>query len=176
MAGAGALLTVGGAVMLSIEPGAWRQAARKTTRGLGASLGAGLALLASVLFALDLIVLKIALDGLTPEAVNAVRMPVATVGLHLAALATARRWAPASLGMRDSLIALGSGLFALTLGGFMFLSGIQQVGAARGAALSATSPVFVLILSTIFLRERPGRVAIAGVFVSAGGVVLLTTG
>lgn len=176
MAGTGAGLIVVGAGMLSLEPKALRGAARRLPTTLRTSIGAGLALLASVLFSLDLIVLKIALDGLSPEAVNALRMPLATVGLHLVALAATRDWPVVRLGKRDSLVALVSGLFALTIGGFMFLSGIQQVGAARGAALSATSPVFVLILSGIFLGERVGGVSILGVFACAVGVFLLAMG
>ena len=39
-----------------------------------------------------------------------------------------------------------------------------------------TAPVFALVLSSAILRERPGRFALAGVLVSAGGVALLTIG
>ena len=73
-------------------------------------MGAGLALLASVTFAFDLNALTLALDGLPPEIVNAVRMPLAAPGLNAAALASSGRLAPVSLGRRDSLIALASGL------------------------------------------------------------------
>ena len=58
----------------------------------------------------------------------------------------------------------------------MFLSGIQAIGAARGGALTATAPVFVLVLSSALLRERPGHYAIVGVLISAAGVALLTLG
>jgi len=36
--------------------------------------------------------------------------------------------------------------------------------------------VFVLLLSSALLRERPGRFAIVGVLISAAGVALLTIG
>jgi drug/metabolite transporter (DMT)-like permease len=176
MAGTGAVLIVVGAGMLSLEPTAFRVSGRLVPTSPRASAGAGLALLASILFALDLIVLKVALDGLSPEAVNAVRMPLATVGLHLAALVATQDWPVVRLGRRDSLVALLSGLFALTIGGFMFLSGIQQIGAARAAALSGTSPVFVLILSRVFLGERARGASMLGVFACAAGVALLTMG
>ena len=176
MDGVGGVLIVVAGLLLAIEPAARSGAAAPGPWRLRTSVGALLALLASLLFALDLNALRLALEGLPPEIVNAVRMPLAALGLNLAALASGGRWAPVTLGRRDSLIALASGLVALTVGGYMFLSGIQVVGAARGGALTATAPVFVLLLSSVTLRERPGRYAIVGVLVSAGGVALLTLG
>ena len=175
-AGVGALMTVAGAAMLSIELTPKPGFDFYSQWGFRASMGAALALLAAMLFALDLNLLTFALAEVSPEILNAVRMPVAMLGLHTAALVTGKRFALVSLGRRDSVIALGSGFIALVLGGYLFLVGIQQVGAARGGALSATAPVFVLILSMIFLRERPGYPAIAGLLSSVVGVGLITIG
>ena len=151
---AGAFLVVGGAVLLAVGRAPGPDPLAEARRRLFVTcIGVGIALFTAALWALDVVLIRIALDGLEPTVVNAVRMPLAAVAVNLAALAYHRRPAAAGLDARGVVLALGSGLVATTLGSFLWLVGVEQLGAARSGALGATSPVFALILGVLFLRR-----------------------
>ena len=172
---AGVFLVVGGGTLLSIEPAARGGAARPGgARRWRVSLGAALALFTALLWGVEVNLTKFAVTGVDPIALNSIRMPLGAAALNLGALAVYRRPAPMTLGWRGSVRAFAAGLIALTLGSGLYLYGLQLLGAARAVSLSAASPVFALLLSAGLLREAPGRLSVAGVFLTAGGVALIT--
>ncbi|MBM4435790.1 MAG: DMT family transporter [Actinobacteria bacterium] len=172
---AGVFLVVVGGVLASIEPAARGVVAVRASRRRAAlSTGVVLSVTAALIWGVSTNATKIAVTGIDPVVANAVRMPLAAVVIGAAATALTRRPPFARLGRRDLAIALFSGFLGLALGSALYVYALPHVGAARGAALSAPSPVFALVLSIVFLRERPGWKAILGVPVTAVGVALLT--
>ena len=74
-------------------------------------------------------------------------------------------------GGRDKLALILSGV----LGGgsaLFFMTAVKFVSPGVVAILSSSSPVFVLILAALFLRERPTRRSLAGMAVCIAGVAL----
>lgn len=73
------------------------------------------------------------------------------------------------------LILLGlTGVFTYN---FLFFKGLKFVAAGRAALIVATNPIFVTLLSAVFLRERLNRLIAAGVLLSVMGAgVVITRG
>jgi len=135
-------------------------------------LGLGAALLASLAWAVSVVVLKPALEEVDAVRAQAIRLPLA------AALLWATPWAwRTSRPLKEhgqaalwSLAALG----ALTaISSIMFVAGVRHAGVAVAAVLSSTAPIFALPLGFLFLRERPAAAAIAGTVLTIAGVAVL---
>ncbi|MBM4438693.1 MAG: DMT family transporter [Actinobacteria bacterium] len=137
-------------------------------------MAVGLALTTAVLWGVEVNLTKIAVTGVEPLVANALRMPLGALALNAAALLVYRQPAPGRLGGRNTALATVSGLLALFVGSFLYLSGLQQTGAARGVSIAASSPVFALLIGLVVLREFPGWRSAAGVFLVSGGVALIT--
>ena len=75
-------------------------------------------------------------------------------------------------GTSIALVAL-TGVLGFGLGSFLFLVAMQKIGMARTVILSATSPLFGLPLSILFLKERATYRKVAGTLLSTLGIWLL---
>jgi drug/metabolite transporter (DMT)-like permease len=94
-------------------------------------------------------------------------LPLALISGDAIALESASGRAWASIGY---LVIFGSIL------AFVFLQvGIARIGAARASAFTLLVPLFGVVLSIIFLAERPSVLAIAGGVVVLGGLWLVQT-
>ena len=115
--------------------------------------------------------ISVAVRGLGPTGLAVARLAIASLALALAApVIGVRRPAARDL----PLIAL-CGLAGMTGYQLLLNAGERVVPAGTASLLVATAPVYVSVLATVFLGERPGRrwwagsaVALAGTAVIAG--------
>lgn len=66
------------------------------------------------------------------------------------------------------------GLVAWGIGGVAFFTAVGMIGAAISTPISSISPIVVLILSAIWLKEKINRSIIIGVLLVVGGSIALT--
>ncbi len=84
----------------------------------------------------------------------------------------ARRGELAALSRRDWALALGSGV-VLGLHFMAWIVSVQLTSIASAAVLVTSSPLFIAVLGTVFLRERPSRRTAAAIGVAVVGAALL---
>jgi drug/metabolite transporter (DMT)-like permease len=112
------------------------------------------------------IVAKSVVADVEPLPLTFFRGVISAAGLAL--LLTVRgRWV--AIERRDRMTMLGLGFLA-TINQFLYLLGLRSTTAANGALLYATTPVFVLILSRLFLAERMTVRKTVGILVAFAGV------
>src|SRR5437867_12074794 len=164
---AGSVVTLGGIVLTVARAKAPSAAVpERFWRGVGS------ATLASVAWAVSVILLKPSLDEVDAIQAQAVRLPVA------AALLWVTPWAwgagtPLRRHGSDAawrFLALG-GLTAIS--SIMFVAGIRHAGVAVATVLSSTAPMFAIPLGLAFLGERVAAAAIVGTIVTVIGIAVL---
>lgn len=144
------------------------------------SSGRGLAdaslLLTTVLWGLNIVVVKDAIERVDLLAFNAVRLVLSTFALGLLALLVRKQPPPESSDpsapfpyARVALFMLFSGLVYPLL----FIFGIIRTTAGNTALLLATMPVWTATLSFLFFSERLARLVWIGLFVSLMGTVIV---
>jgi DME family drug/metabolite transporter len=151
----GTILTVLSLSLLSMERDKSRGGIR--LRGLLMALGAALGwAVGTVLVALGLRTLSIILA-------NTIRYPVLAVFLFLISR-PGKRW---KIARKDLALLSASGFLGMVLGGITFLSSLQLIGASRATPLSASSPVWASLISSIALKEKvTARLILASVIVT----------
>ncbi|MCC7548679.1 MAG: DMT family transporter [Burkholderiales bacterium] len=104
-------------------------------------------------------------------------LTIATVRLGLAAallLPAALRAAHAdlhALRRRDLALALASGVL-LAIHFWSWIASLEHTSVASSTILVTTNPLWVALAAALFLHERPGRAAIAGIGLSLLGTLL----
>jgi len=81
-------------------------------------------------------------------------------------------WATAS----QIQILVASGLVGFVFGDSFYFRSLVILGAGRAALLASTSPVLVAILARVFLGERLGPLALAGIATTMAGLVIVLYG
>jgi len=121
----------------------------------------GAATLASVAWAVSVVLLRAPLQEVEPTTAQAIRLPIA------AALLWVTPWARGTVGtLRASgrraraRVAVLSALTALS--SVMFVASVKYAGVTVAAVLSSTAPLFAVPLGILFLKERLSAAAIAG--------------
>ena len=158
------IVGVGLTVMTETLPGA-------TARGRF-WLGVGAATLASIAWAVSLVVLKPSLGEVDAIQAQAVRLPVAAALLWM----TPWSWAGAISLRRQRaetlwrLLALGC---LTAISSIMFVAGVRHAGVAVAAVLSSTAPIFAIPLGLVFLGERVTVAALIGTLVTVIGIAVL---
>ena len=164
---AGSVVTLGGLVLTVTTTAPPSAAAHERFwRGVGA------ATLASLAWAVSVVLLKPSLEEVDAIQAQAVRLPVA------AALLWVTPWAwgagtPLRRHGSDAawrFLALG-GLTAIS--SIMFVAGIRHAGVAVATVLSSTAPMFAIPLGLAFLGERVAAAAIVGTIVTVIGIAVL---
>ncbi len=169
-----ALLTFCGVALTNLRGGSGQGEAAYGSREFwfGVLLAGGVA----SIWGLDLVFIRIGIGDGHPLAANAVRLPaalaVAGSVLLLRERPGARRGMPT---LRQAGRGILAGLIGLGCGALLFFYAIQGIGAARAAVLASLSPIFGLLLATLFLGERPSRRQVLGVLLAVSGVILLVT-
>ncbi len=107
-------------------------------------------------------------------AVSFFRVALAAVFFAPFAARAARRSWPC-LGRRDALLVLGAGL-ALALHFGTWIASLSYTSIASSVLLVNTSPLFALVLSRLFLRERAARVVLAAIPLALVGAGLIAVG
>lgn len=114
--------------------------------------------------------LKVLVGYLPPHAMNGLRVLVASV-------AYAALWGLFSrerLGWRDWGVIAGLGLVGNSLYQWFFLEGVPRLPASYTSIVSSTNPVWVALLSVLWLREPLPRMAYLGLAISLAGVMILS--
>ncbi|MHB8080440.1 MAG: DMT family transporter [Candidatus Krumholzibacteriia bacterium] len=109
-------------------------------------------------------------------AVNFARLPLAVVllgAVHL--LRDGRLW-PAGLDAGAHLWLIASGVVGLTLGDSFLFYSFTAIGPRRAMAMYATAPLFTAATAWGLLGERLGPLALAGMVLIVGGVMLAGLG
>jgi len=109
-----------------------------------------------------------------PLAVAFYRVAIASLFLVPFASGDARRSWP-RLDGRRRLLLLASGV-ALALHFATWIASLSYTTVASSVLLVNTSPLFAVVLSRIFLHERPARVVQAAILVALGGAALIAVG
>ncbi len=134
--------------------------------------GVAAASLASLTWALSVILLKAPLGDIDPTVAQAVRLPLA--GLVLLATpwarGTLRQLAAAGRGAVVRMAAL-VGLTAVS--SVMFVAGVKYAGVTLTTVLSSTAPMFAIPLGFVFLGERLPPAALVGAIVTVAGLIVL---
>lgn len=138
--------------------------------------GLALSVVVAMMWGIDVILLKIGVGDAHPFVANSFRIPFAAAMMLAFAWRVTGRFPLLRVDFRTASILTVSALFGLTVGSFLYLVSIQEIGAARTGALGAVSPVFAMILAVVFIRERPGWKAVLGTLAATSGVVLITLG
>jgi drug/metabolite transporter (DMT)-like permease len=123
------------------------------------------------------VILKSGLTQVNALSATAIRVLSAALALTLAQFGP---WTPKPAGSpprtgaaRLSWSAL-SGVLGYGIGGVAYVMAMQRVGAGRTVLITSLTPVLVLILSVLLLKERPTRPAVVGTVICACGVVCLS--
>ncbi len=167
---AGCLVTLTG-VMLVAMPG--KAGADQPLDARTNLLGVAMALGAAALWAASSTIVKVGLAAMDVITASTIRLPAAAVVLWLLLLRGPPAPMPWQLRGRSLLIVLATGILGSGLSGYFWLLGVQEIGAARAAILTSTSPIFGVALSFLVLGERPARRVLAGTLLSVAGIVLI---
>lgn len=166
----GCLVTLAGVMLVALPPAKDGRPAVDRQTNL---VGVGLALAAAVMWATSSTIVKVGLTSIDAVAANAIRLPVAAAVL----LVMVSRGAPQPplwrLRGRTLAVVIATGLLGSGLSGFLWMYGVQEIGAARAAILSSTSPIFAAPLSALFLKERLTPRILAGTLLSVAGIALI---
>jgi drug/metabolite transporter (DMT)-like permease len=163
---AGTLLTLGGvALIVSV-----RSEGEARPERLG--FGVGMAVIASVAWAVSTVMMKAPLHEIEPLTAQAVRLPLASVLLFLTPWARGAGAALRESG-RGPLVRIGVLSVITAVSSVLFVASLKYAGVTVGAVLSSTAPLFALPLGVIFLGERASPWTALGALVAVGGIVVL---
>lgn len=168
----GCLVTLGGVMLVAMPSKADGRPALDRRTNL---IGVGLALAAAVMWAASSTIVKVGLNEVDVIAANALRLPVATVVLLAMAARGGRVVAPWRLPTRTLAVVLATGILGSGLSGYLWMVGVNEIGVARAAILSSTSPIFAAPLSVLILKERLTARVLAGTLASVAGIILIVT-
>lgn len=113
-------------------------------------------------------------NALFATAIRVLSAALALTLLHLLPSASRSSGSAARTGaVRLCWIAL-SGVLGYGIGGVAYVMAMQRVGAGRTVLITSLTPVLVLILSVLLLKERPTRPAVVGTVICAVGVMCLS--
>ncbi len=76
--------------------------------------------------------------------------------------------------LKTLLLMILSGMLGYGVGGITYVAAMQRVGAGRTVLISSLTPVFILILSVLFLKEKSTLQSLIGTLICVLGVVFLS--
>jgi len=161
----GCVLVAGGVVLLS------GRGQEPESRPQRLKYGVILSLAAAVLWGLSTVMLYPAVAHLTLVQANSVRMPLVALLLYLIRIRSTAEFR--GLDRRTLLVVAGSGLIGMGVSSLMYLASIKLIGATKAVTLTSVSPVFGLILSVAFLKEKVSLRVLVGIAACMGGVWLV---
>lgn len=164
----GTALVLGG-IYLITSPGRGSRLPRAVRTSEKRGKGIGFILIASLLWAISISLLKVGLQGVSLILANGVRLPVASFALIVLILSQKSFHQPTGLNIRNMALGAFTGILSFGLGGLLFLQAIRYGGAGKATVLTSCAPLFGLPLSLVFLKERVTIRIIAGtIFVVLG--------
>jgi uncharacterized membrane protein len=166
----GSALTLGGVYLVAVPT---RVGAMQVASGSGYWRGVLMAAVAAVGWSFSTLMLRPALDLVDVPTASAIRMPLVAGLLWL--FAAQRGVLPARDHLRGRALLAIAATGVTTIGATLFfLQSVALAGVGRAAVLTATTPLFGVPFSVLFLGETAsGRLGL-GTLCSVVGVVLLT--
>jgi len=169
----GMVMTLLGVYLVAVPTGITGADRQKPVTGYWQ--GVGLAAVAAVCWSGSAIAVKPALALVDVVTASVIRAGMASALLW--AVAVRRGAVPSAAWFRGRSLGAVTALGVTSvLSTSLFLESVVLAGAGTAAVLSATSPVFAIPLSVLFLGERAGWRLGLGTLLSVVGVVLLTLG
>jgi drug/metabolite transporter (DMT)-like permease len=141
----------------------------ESVHSLSAFLGALAILAASALYGLSAFVVKGPFRGVPAITTSAISCAVAGVCTLPVAALTVHGGAP---GLRALLAVAALGVVGTALAFVIFYRLISEIGAGRASLVSYLAPGVALFYGAVFLDERIGLAAIAGLVLILGGVAV----
>jgi len=153
----GTILTVLSVVLISME--------EDKSYGKISLKGLLLALAAAICWAIGTILVAVGLRGISIILANTIRYPI--IFLFLLIISKPRmKW---RISRKDLTILSASGIIGMVLGGITFLYSVKIIGASRATPLSASSPVWAALMSSIALKEKvTARLLLSAIIVTLG--------
>ena len=145
----------------------------KPDRELRVEQAYGLLLLISLIWAGNFMAGKLALQAIGPLTLTAVRAVLASGVLVWYVRFSYQTWPV--VGLADLRVFVVLALTGLVTNTTLWYYGLSRTLAVNAAILGASGPIFVAILSALWLRERLWAVNVAGILLSSLGVVLTVT-
>ena len=138
--------------------------------------GETMALLAALIFSWTSVFFTTASRRLGVVTVNLLRLPGGALCLALAHYAVTGRVWPADLATVDQIWIAVSGVVGLAIGDSALFRAFTLIGPRRSMTLMALAPVVTVITAWLLLGERLGWIALVGIGVIIGGVMLASLG
>lgn len=134
-----------------------------------------LILVAAVAWAAATIMLKIGATGMDPFVAAGIRISASAIALSFVAFLRRNKGTLQfrEYGLKSLALTATTGVLVYGVAAVGYVTAIQLIGAGKTALLTTTAPLFMLPFSIIFLKERPTRFTIIGIFVSVGGICLV---
>jgi len=126
-----------------------------------------------LIWAVNFSVVKVALREFSPHAFNGVRLSLASL---LLVLFLWKKEGGLSLRGRDWPKVLVLGVIGNTFYQTLFINGIERTTASNTSLIMTTTPIFIALMSAIFIRERIHWAGWMGIFTSFGGLYLILFG
>jgi len=134
-------------------------------------------LVTGVLWASYYLIIKLVLTEVEPLIVNSLNSTVASIILCVFLLVSGRGESLKAhrYGLRNVGLLVANGILVYVIGMVLELYAIDLAGAAKTAILVSWAPIFVLLLSGLFLKEKITWRLIAGTLLCIGGTIILVT-
>ncbi len=74
---------------------------------------------------------------------------------------------------KDYIIIFLIGFFGITINIIFFFQGLLQAPSINAALIGSSAPIFIVLCSLLFLKEKPKNKLITGTLIGLGGVILV---
>ncbi|HWQ83589.1 MAG TPA: EamA family transporter, partial [Anaerolineales bacterium] len=128
---------------------------------------------AIALWAVSFPLIKLALREISPVTLIVIRFSLGGLSLFLIA-SRQRLWREVRWVELPAI--LGLGLVGVTLHQFLQVTGQVTASAGIAAFLASTAPAFIVLMGSMFLKERLGLLQIGGVLLATAGAAVVSTG
>ncbi|HSW36662.1 MAG TPA: DMT family transporter [Candidatus Limnocylindrales bacterium] len=138
--------------------------------------GVMLALTAAVFWTLSTVLLTIGVVNTDPLTAAVIRVPVATIALTGVSIIRSKGeiFNLKKYGWKNMAVVAVTGVLTYGVASVSYVTALQLVGAGRTVLITAIAPIFVLLLSIFFLKEKPTIYTVTGALTSILGVSLIS--
>jgi drug/metabolite transporter (DMT)-like permease len=136
-------------------------------------LGVAASLTAAVAWAISAAFYKTGAKGVSALASNLIRILAPLLLLAVGALMLNLYSQILLLSPWELLLMFGSSIFAFVVGDALYFVTIQNIGVSRGVPITATYPLFTLLLQILFLAQPVHLLMVPAAIITVTGVALL---
>lgn len=140
-------------------------------------LGAGIALLTSLAWAISSIILKSLTDRIDTVSINTIRMWVGSILLLTVVITSDRHTAIFDMPMESLVYVVISGILAMAIGDTIYIKGLALLDASIAFPISQCAFVVIASLAAILLLDEPYTwITGIGAFLVMTGIYLIASG